>query len=316
MSNDNDNDRKKEIDQISGVETTGHEWDGLKELNNPAPRWWLWVFYVCVIWAVGYWVVYPAWPTLSGHTTGNTGWTQYKKLAAEQAEIVQRQAAYLEKFHGASFTQIMNDEELYNFAVAGGRAAFKDNCATCHGTGGAGGKGYPNLNDDDWLWGGKVEDIYQTLLYGIRSGHDETRVSQMPAFGRDGLLKREEVGQVVDFVLALGKGESGADHPGRAVFEKNCVSCHGADGKGNREFGAPNLADAIWLYGGDRHNVYATVSNARRGVMPYWKGRLNDDTIRQLAVYVHSLGGGEESGTSNDAGPGTGRAAAEKPAAE
>lgn len=289
-----DDHNKKEIDHISGVETTGHEWDGLKELNNPAPRWWLWVFYICIIWSIGYWIVYPAWPTLSGATKGTLGWTEYTKLKAEQDEIAARQAGYLKRFREASFEQVMDDPELYAFAVAGGKAAFKDNCATCHGTGGAGGKGFPNLNDDDWLWGGTVQDIYTTVQYGIRSGHDDTHYSQMPSFGAGGLLKRDEIDAVVDYVLTLS-GQSPKDtyEKGAALFQTNCASCHGPEGKGGRDFGAPNLTDGIWLYGGDRDAVYHTVFYARAGVMPYWKGRLNEDTIRQLSIYVHELGGGE-----------------------
>jgi cytochrome c oxidase cbb3-type subunit 3 len=306
----NNDDHKNEIDQISGVETTGHEWDGLKELNNPTPRWWLWVFYITIIWSVGYWVVYPAWPTISGSTKGVVGWTQFEKLKREQAEIVQRQGQYLEKFHQASFDQIMNDPELYAFATAGGASAFKDNCATCHGTGGAGGNGYPNLNDDDWLWGGRIEDIYQTLDFGIRSPHEDTRVSLMPSFGVDGLLKRDQITTLVDYVLALAKPGDHAAHPGHTIFQEKCASCHGPDAKGNREFGAPNLTDAIWLYGGTRDVIYKTIFYGRSGVMPYWKGRLDEDTIRQLTVYIHSLGGGEESETSDEPalyGPGQDR---------
>lgn len=290
-----DHNKKNEIDQISGVETTGHEWDGLKELNNPAPRWWLWVFYVCCIWSAWYWVVYPAWPTLSGSTEGKYGWTQYKKLENEQAEIVARQETYLKKFSQASFSDVMNDQELYAFANAGGAAAFKDNCATCHGSGGAGAKGYPNLNDDDWLWGGTVEDIYQTIMYGIRSAHDETRTSTMPAFGRDGLLKKEEVNAVVDYALTLSGGKQKETYEqGQVIFAQQCASCHGPEGKGGRDFGAPNLTDAIWLYGKDRDTVYKTVYYGRNGVMPAWADRLDQNTIRQLSVYVHQLGGGED----------------------
>lgn len=283
----------KEIDSISGVETTGHEWDGLKELNNPAPRWWLLIFYACCIWSVGYWVIYPAWPTLSGHTKGVLGWTQHKKLKAEQAEIEARQATYMAKFKDASFEDIKKDPELYEFALAGGKAAFKNNCAVCHGSGAEGGKGYPNLNDDDWLWGGKLADIYQTLQYGIRSGHDESRVSQMTAFGRDGVLQKADIDAVVEYVSALSEGKATAEMPGAKVFAENCAACHGENGEGMREMGAPKLADAIWLYGGDKETLTETVNNARAGVMPYWKGKLDDNTIRQLTVYVHSLGGGE-----------------------
>lgn len=281
-------------DELTGIETTGHEWDGLRELNNPAPRWWLWVFYVTIIWSVWYWVIYPAWPTLSGATAGSKGYTQFKELADSQKEIIARQASHLESFQkAASFSQIQNDESLYAFAVAGGKTAFKDNCATCHGTGGAGAKGYPNLNDDDWLWGGRIEEIYRTLQYGIRTADSETHYSLMPAFGRDRMLPAEDIDTVADYVLALSKGEAGTSHQGYQIFQDNCASCHGVDGKGGRDFGAPNLADAIWLFGSDDDTVYQTIYYGRGGVMPNWKGRLDDDTIRMLAVYVHSLGGGE-----------------------
>lgn len=289
-----DEHKNKEIDQVSGVETTGHEWDGLKELNNPAPRWWLWVFFVTVIWSVGYWVVYPAWPTLSGATKGTMGWTSHKKLAAEQAEIAARQNVYMERFKGATLQQIMADPELYAFANAGGKAAFKDNCATCHGSGGAGAKGYPNLNDDDWIWGGTLDDIHFTIQNGVRSTGDDTRVSQMPAFGKEGLLKQDELDAVTDYVVALSGGIKKTSYDqGAQIFQENCTACHGADGKGMREVGAPNLTDGIWLYGGDRKTVYETIFYARKGVMPEWKSRLDETTIKALTVYLHELGGGE-----------------------
>ena len=287
-------DDHKDIDKTSGVETTGHEWDGIKELNNPAPRWWLWVFYLCIIWAVGYWILYPAWPTLSGNTKGALAWTEYKKLAGDQSEIAVRQSIYLQKFSKASFHEIMNNPELYAFAIAGGKAAFKDNCAQCHGTGAAGSKGYPNLNDDDWLWGGGLDDIFYTIKNGIRSTGAETRISQMPSFGKDGILKPDEINSVVDYVLTLSGGDKKSTYDqGAQIFKQNCAACHGAEGKGGREFGAPNLTDHIWLYGGDRATVYETVFFARKGVMPTWEGRLNENTMRELAVYVHELGGGE-----------------------
>lgn len=286
---------KNEIDQATGVETTGHEWDGIKELNNPAPRWWMIVWILTIVWSAGYFVVYPAWPTLSGHTKGAWEWTQYKYLRDSQKEIIARQESYLERFRQADFNTVMNDPGLYAFAIAGGQAAFKDNCATCHGTGAAGGIGYPNLNDDDWLWGGKIADIYQTLRFGIRSGHPEMRDSQMPAFGKDGVLNRDDVGAVTDYVLSYSTGKKLATYEkGATVFAENCAACHGDAATGGREFGAPNLTDAIWLYGGAREQVYNSVFNAHAGVMPAWEGRLPQDTIRQLAIYVHSLGGGEK----------------------
>lgn len=284
---------KKEQDELSGVETTGHEWDGLKELNNPTPRWWLWVFLITIIWAVGYWVVYPAWPTLSGNTKGSAGWTQYKKLASEQREILDRRGIYLEKIKAHSLEEIVTDPELYQFALAGGRTMFMENCASCHGTGGQGGHGYPNLNDDDWIWGGDLAAIYSTIQNGVRSGHADAKGVAMPAYGRDKMLDPAQIDAVAKHVLSLaGKAEDNAE--GAAIFAQQCAACHAGDGKGNREMGAPDLTDAIWLYGsGSLHDVKRQVHNPRMGVMPTWKDRLPDETIKQLSVYVHELGGGE-----------------------
>ncbi len=295
-----ENNNKKEIDKVSGVETTGHEWDGLKELNNPLPRWWLWVFYACIIWSIWYFVVYPSWPIPGGATKGTSGYTQIKELEEKQNEILARQQKYLDKFETASFDEIMNDPDLYQFAISGGKAMFKDNCATCHGTGASGSKGYPNLNDDDWIWGGTLEEIETTLLYGIRSKHDDAKYSQMPAFGKDELLNSEEVNQVVDFVVSLSEGEVTNDSIGYEIYQTNCASCHGVEAKGDHDFGAPNLADAIWLYGGDRKDIYESVYYSRNGMMPNWENRLDKNTIRQLSVYVHQLGGGEDATTENE----------------
>jgi len=292
MVDSNNNNKPKEKDALSGIETTGHEWDGIKELNLPAPRWWLLVFLACCVWAVGYWVVYPAWPTLSGNTKGSYGWTQYKKLKEEQAEITARRGEFAEKVKTSSLDTIKKDPELYNFAIAGGKAAFKENCAACHGTGAEGRKGYPNLNDDEWLWGGKLADIYTTIKYGVRSASDKTRTSQMPAFGRDGMLKQAEISNIADYVLSISGGKN-VNEKGKELFAKNCTSCHGETGKGSREFGAPNLTDAIWLYGNEKQSIVAQISNPKHGVMPSWEARMSDETIKQLAIYVHSLGGGE-----------------------
>lgn len=287
-------DNKPDIDDVTGVETTGHEWDGLKELNNPLPRWWVWVLLVTIIWSIGYYIYYPAWPTPDGNTEGLLGYTQYKELVESQEEIFAKQAQYLEQFEKASYEEILNDPLLYAFAMAGGRAAFKENCAQCHGTGAAGGPGFPNLNDDDWIWGGTIPDIYQTLQHGIRvQGDFDTRLSQMPSFGEDDLLTNDQINTVVDFVLSLNKEGMSETHEGYQIFQENCASCHGMDARGQYEFGAPNLTDTIWLYGGDRKDVYETIIHSRAGMMPAWKDRLDQNTIRQISLYVHQLGGGE-----------------------
>jgi cytochrome c oxidase cbb3-type subunit 3 len=283
---------KNDKQQNKKPSTTGHEWDGISEYNIPAPRWWLIVWIICIIWAFGYWVFYPTWPTPGGNSKGKLGWTQQNQLADSQKEIDDKRAVFLEQISKLDFAEIKKDPQLFEFALNGGRVAFKENCAACHGTGAAGGKGFPNLNDDDWLWGGKVEDIHQTLLYGIRAGHDKTRSNQMPAFGMDKVLSKNEVAAVVQYVMSLSdKSEKNAE--GEKIFKANCVACHGNDGKGNRSMGAPNLTDAIWLYGGEKEDILFTVNYARNGVMPYWSNRLEPATIKQLALYVHSLGGGE-----------------------
>lgn len=275
------------------IETTGHKWDGIEEYNVPTPRWWLIVWVICIIYAVGYWFFYPAWPTKGGNSKGSLNWTQQGQLAESQKEIDTKKDVYLEKFSKSSFEQIQKDPKLMEFALNGGRAAFRENCAACHGTGAAGSKGFPNLNDDDWLWGGKINDIYQTLKYGIRASHDQTRFSQMPSFGLDKVLKKDEIEAVAQHVLSLSdKAEKNSD--GEKLFKANCVACHGQNGAGNRSVGAPNLSDAIWLYGDKKEDIIFSIYYARAGVMPYWITRLDDNTIRQLSLYVHSLGGGEK----------------------
>ena len=285
----------KHVDEFTGTETTGHEWDGIRELNNPLPRWWLWTFYACILWAIGYWIAMPAWPLISSYTGGMLGYSQRATVAADLAGAVAEREVYAGKLETASLEQIRTDPELLNFALAGGRSAYAVNCSQCHGAGAAGSTGYPNLNDDDWLWGGTLQDIEQTILYGIRSGHDEARVNEMPAFGRDELLQADEIRAVAEYVLSLsGRAtDAAAVAAGSAVFEEQCVACHMEGGKGNRELGAPSLADGIWLYGGEKADIVASVRNSRAGVMPHWQDRLSGTTIKQLAIYVHSLGGGE-----------------------
>jgi cytochrome c oxidase cbb3-type subunit 3 len=280
------------------VETTGHVWDGIEEYNNPLPRWWLYTFYACIAYALLYTIAYPAWPMLTRATPGLLGASTRADVVAEIARFDAALAPIKAKLVAADLAAIQTDPELGSYAISAGASVFRTNCAACHGSGAAGvqGKGYPNLLDDDWLWGGDITAIHATITHGIRNTADpDARYSMMPAFGVDGLLEDVQIGQVVEYVLQI----SGQDHDaalateGAVVFSENCSSCHGEAAEGNRELGAPKLTDAIWLYGGDRAAVTTTIVNARNGVMPPWAPRLSEDEIRSVAAYVHSLGGGE-----------------------
>ncbi|WP_138380840.1 cytochrome-c oxidase, cbb3-type subunit III [Luteithermobacter gelatinilyticus] len=282
-----------EIDQFSGVHTTGHEWDGIKELNNPLPRWWLWTFLATIVWSIGYWVVMPAWPLISDYTKGVINYSQRDVVAAQLQAAQNARKQYEEKLLASDLETIKNTEELWSFAMAGGEAAFGDNCAGCHGSGASGAKGYPNLNDDDWLWGGTLEDIHYTLKVGIRAAHEETRFNTMPAFLKDEILSKEEINSLVTYVQSLSDKTIAAPEGAEQLYMDQCASCHGEDGTGIQELGAPNLTDQIWLYGGDRKTLFETIAYSRQGVMPSWEGRLDPATIKSLAVYVHSLGGGQ-----------------------
>jgi cytochrome c oxidase cbb3-type subunit III len=286
-----------EIDPHSGVPTTGHEWDGIQELNTPLPRWWLWVFYACIIWSFGYWVIYPTWPMVSDYSKGVLGWSQRASVAADVEEARASHAKENEAIAALSLADIKGKPELLNFALAGGKAAFGDNCAACHGRGAQGSPGFPNLNDDKWLWGGTLEQIHQTVTYGVRSGNDKARVSQMPHFGDDKLLTPEQIGDTAEYVLSLSKlpHDDAAAKRGDAVFhgDGGCLACHGDEGKGNQEMGAPNLTDNIWLYGGTKAAIQHQIETGHGGVMPAWVERLDPVTIKKLALYVHSLGGGQ-----------------------
>jgi cytochrome c oxidase cbb3-type subunit 3 len=287
----------RKIDQATGVETVGHEWDGIEELNNPLPRWWLWTFYASILFAIGYVVVYPAIPGLHKGSDGLWKWSSRGALAAEVAVADKARASTLAAIAATPIEQLPANPQLMEAAVAGGKAAFRVNCVQCHGAGAAGSKGYPNLNDDDWLWGGDLATIETTITHGIRfPGDGATRQSQMPSFGRDGILPPAQVADVAAHMLSLsGKApRDAAAARGAATFATNCAVCHGPEGKGGRPFGAPNLTDAIWLYGDSKAEVIASVTNAHAGVMPAWGQRLDPVTIKMLAAYVHSLGGGEK----------------------
>lgn len=288
---------EKRIDEVTGTSTMGHEWDGIEELNTPLPRWWLWALYASIAWAAVYVVLYPAWPLIDRATAGTLGWSSTGQLNAELEKQRAARAPVMRAIVETPIEQLVHQPKLMQAAIEGGRAEFKVSCTQCHGSGAAGSKGYPNLNDDDWLWGGDIATIQQTIQHGIRQpDHDETRMSQMPAFGRDGILKGNQIADVVAHVRTISGQQKAnvAARRGAVLFEENCAVCHGSDGKGNRTLGAPNLTDAIWLFGGDADTIAETIANSRYGVMPRWGNRLDPVTIKMLAAYVHSLGGGEQ----------------------
>ncbi|MDA9009103.1 cytochrome-c oxidase, cbb3-type subunit III [Alphaproteobacteria bacterium] len=287
---------KPVIDEYSGVETTGHDWDGIQELNNPLPRWWLWSFYVCILWAVAYWIFMPSWPLVQDYTRGFLGYSQRAVVAGELRSLTEARADLGRKLLASEPEKIVQDKGLLEFAYAAGKTAFADNCAGCHGSGAGGAKGYPNLNDDDWLWGGSLNAIETSIRFGIRATHEETHYSEMPAFGVDEMLGKEEISTLVTYLQILSGQQAGKTENlelAKTLFADNCASCHGDDATGDREQGAPNLKDAIWLFGKDKKTIFETVHAGRKGMMPAWDGRLDPVTIRALAVYIHTRGGGE-----------------------
>ena len=285
----------RQFDEVTGVETTGHDWDGIRELKNPLPRWWSWTFYATIIFALGYMIYYPAIPLINSATPGISGITNRQIVDQEMKAAQSAKAEMITKIEAASLEEIRNTDNLFRFSVAGGQSVFKVYCTQCHGSGAQGGPGYPNLNDDDWLWGGDLEAIYTSIKHGIRNEEDDdARISQMPDFGTDELLEADVIKAVANQVLAM----AGLDHnkelatAGVQPFAENCADCHGENGKGDPEQGAPNLTDAIWFYGNKQADIVIQISSPRHGVMPAWGDRLGEASVKQLAVYIHSLGGG------------------------
>ena len=287
---------EKHFDHVTGTETTGHVWDGdLRELNKPLPKWWLYVLYTTIVWGIGYCIAYPAWPTLTGYTKGVLGYSQRDEVAADLAAAKAAQDTFRQAIAKTSLADIKASPELVQFAMAGGAALFGENCAACHGRGAQGSVGYPNLNDDDWLWGGTLGTIHKTIDYGIRSGHEQAHATAMPRFGLDGALDKAQINDVASHVRLLAglDADKEAAARGAATFADQCAVCHSPDGSGNTEMGAPNLVDKIWLYGSSQQQVVASITTGRGGIMPAWQGRLDPVSIKMLTVYVHELGGGK-----------------------
>ncbi|MFY8049251.1 MAG: cytochrome-c oxidase, cbb3-type subunit III [Erythrobacter sp.] len=282
----------KRIDEPTGTEFVGHEWDGIEELNTPLPRWWLWTFYATIAFALVYMVLYPAWPLLDRATSGTLGWSSRGDLAREMSAADAARADVFRQIAATPIEQLPATPALMEQAVAGGAAAFKVNCAACHGAGAAGSPGYPNLNDDDWIWGGTLSEIEYSITHGIRwEGAEATRTNFMPAF--TGVLDAGQAKAVTGHVLSLS-GKAAPNAAGAQLFADNCAACHGPAGAGMPAMGSPALNDAIWLYGGSAADVTKQILSPRHGVMPAWEGRLDPVTIRMLAAYVHSRGGGQQ----------------------
>jgi len=287
---------KPERDPVTGYRTTGHEWDGIKELSTPIPHWWVSVFLTSCGVAFLYLWLMPSFAGVSGFLPGALNWSSKTQLAEDRAAAGAAQAGWRNLLMAVPLEAVEADPDLKRFAVAGGRALFNENCAPCHGVGAGGQQGqFPALIDDDWLWGGRIDDIRQTITHGIRNEDADSRTSLMPNFGE--MLSAPEIEQVADYVLTLADPAAEASRamlPGARLFADNCASCHGPAGGGMREFGAPRLNDAIWLYGSSRDAVIRQITRPRMGVMPSFAARLDEATIRMLAVYVHTLGGGEK----------------------
>ncbi len=280
---------QREIDPVTGYDTTGHEWAGIKELNTPFPRIALVALILTFVYSVIAWILLPAWPLGRDHTRGVLGLEQGPVAVGHLRELTDRRQGWLARFDDPDFPALAADTALMAVAMPAAARLFQDNCAHCHGREGAGGPGFPALGDADWLWGGEPETVAETIAFGINAVHPETRFAEMPAFG---WIERPDRLALADYVAALPGGWADHESPAGLVFAENCASCHGERGEGGLLTGAPSLADAGAIYGQDPATVLETLRRGRKGVMPAWSGRLTPAEINLLALYVTRLGGG------------------------
>lgn len=288
----------EERDPVSGRLTTGHEWNGIKELDTPVPRGVLIFLIVTHVFALLWWLLMPTWPLGSTYTKGLLGTDQWQAVEKSLVEAAAEKARWVEAIEKGSFDEIKANEELMQVVQNTGRQLFGDNCAACHGLDGGGRSNYPDLTDDDWLWAGGPEGIAETMRIGINSRHPESRVAQMPAFGRDDMLDRTQVMNVAAYVYSLSHPDYSTPEnvttieAGREVFQTTCAACHKEDASGNPEVGAPNLTDRYWVYGGDLQMIVSSVHGGRLGHMPTWDERLTPAEMKILALYVDSMKAG------------------------
>ena len=284
-------DHEEVRDSHTGYLTTGHEWNGITELNTPVPRPVYFFLTIAVLFSIGYWILMPAWPLGDSYTKGLLGSDQRSIIAASLKDAAADRSVWTRKIAKEDYAQILTDPALMTNVRETGHVLFGDNCAVCHGIDAKGGPGFPNLTTSSWLWGGKPEDIFNTIRVGINSAHKDSRSSQMPAFGRDQMLPRGDVLKVASYVYSLSRPGSKEIDPkhvegGKAIFAANCVSCHGQDAKGNPELGAPDLTDKFWIYGGDLETIDTTVWGGRAGHMPAWEDRLSELDRKILTLYL------------------------------
>ncbi|MCD1628393.1 cytochrome-c oxidase, cbb3-type subunit III [Marinobacter shengliensis] len=267
--------RKSQTTDTETDRTMGHSFDGIEEYDNPLPKWWFYMFIATCVFALGYLALYPG----LGNFKGILGWTSANQWEAEVAKADARYGEIYAQFGDTPIPELAQNED----AMKIGQRLYANNCSVCHGTAARGQVGFPNLTDDDWLWGGEPEQIWHSIAKG--------RQGNMPAKGVMPNMTSQQVDQVVNFVLSYSGRERDAEaaKAGEAVYQQACAACHGADGTGMTAMGAPNLTDNIWLYGSTYEWIRETVEHGRQNEMPAQEGRLTDDQIQILAAYVYSL---------------------------
>lgn len=295
-------------DHYSGHKTTGHDWNGITELNTRVPRLLLVCLALAFLFSLVYWYLLPAWPLGNDYTRGKLATDQKQEIAKQQELAAEDRSQWSTAIVTDTFDEIADNSDLMKIVMNRGAVLFGDNCAMCHGYNLEGGLHFPKLNDGSWLWGGRPEQIQKTLTVGINTGMDGTRVAQMPAFGETKIIDAGSINDVVTYIQSLSNSQIGngarveeslSVTRGEKVFGKFCASCHGQNAEGNTIFGAPNLTDNYWLYGDDKDALVHSVYYGRAGVMPAWKDRLSELDIKVLSMYVAQMAASQLQGAKN-----------------
>ncbi|WP_173934925.1 cytochrome-c oxidase, cbb3-type subunit III [Chelativorans sp. Marseille-P2723] len=292
-----------ERDPVTGQYTTGHDWNGIKELDNRVPRVVKFFLYATILWSIVYWILMPAWPLGVSYTKGLLGIDQRQTVGKAVARGAAQRSVWVDQIAQLDFEAIRQDPALMAIVRETGSTLFGDNCAVCHGTDARGNPGYPSLASNAWLWGGDAETIAETLRVGINSSHPESRYGQMPAFGRDGILDQAAISSIVSFIRNnaegiddLGPLDTKGVEEGRELFVENCAACHGESGRGDPSMGVPDLMDDVWITGSNRQTLFRTIWRGRQGHMPHWEGRLSEIDRKILTLYVTNIASGQTEG--------------------